>query len=362
MSDLHLGTLTGNDLLRLASMRERLFDATRDVDQLVLLGDMLELREAPVGTTLAEAYDFVDHVNEAFAGRRVVFAAGNHDHPLVQQWLDGRRLRPDPKPLPVESYAKAPRTGPLGAIVRRLKDCEVYLAYPGARLRDDVYATHGHYLDLHMTIPTLETIALSFAARMEGHDPDELSSPDDYEAVLEPIYSLVYSTVQGRRDRKRPIVSGASARMWGRLHPLDNDFRSRARARALRQTLAGAIGVLNAAGLGPFGTDLSGPELRRAGVAAMCRVVEQLGIDADWVIYGHTHRAGPLPGEGDWRAPGGARLMNCGSWIWSPQLVGERGPSSPYWPGRTVIVDEEGPPRLVPVLDNVPEAEMPSLD
>lgn len=362
ISDTHLGTLTGNDLLGMASMRERLFAATNHVDQLVLLGDLLELREAPVGTTLAAAYEFMDHVNEAFAGRRVVIAAGNHDHPLVAQWLDNRRLRPDPKPLDTESYVKAPRSGPLGTLVKRMKDCEVYLAYPGLRLRDDVYATHGHYLDLHMTIPTLETIAMSVAARLEGHEPEELSTPDGYEAVLEPIYSLVYSAIQGRRNRgSRPVASGASARMWGKLHPAETDPATRARAFALRKSLAGVIGVLNAAGLGPFGSDLSGPELRRAGVAAMCQVVEQLGIDADWVIYGHTHRAGPLPGEGDWRAPTGARLMNCGSWTWSPQLVGERGAASPYWPGRVVIVGEGGRPVLENVLADVSEADMPPI-
>ena len=362
ISDLHLGTLTGNDLLRVASIRERLFEATRDVDQIVLLGDLLELREAPVGATLTAAYEFVDHVGEAFAGRRVVIAAGNHDHPLVASWLDSRRLRADPKPLPIESCVKAPRSGPVGNLVKRMKDCDVYLAYPGLRLRDDVYATHGHYLDVHMTIPTLETIAVSVASRIEGHDPDELETPDDYEALLEPIYQLIYSAVQGRRQRTRPIASGSSARMWGRMYPNDPTPTERLRGFALRRgLLPGAIGVLNACGLGPFGNDLSGAELRRAGIRAMFTVVERLGIEADWVIYGHTHRTGPLPGEGDWRAPTGARLMNCGSWIWSPQLAGPRGPSGPYWPGRMIVVDDEGPPALVDVLADLPVSEMPAI-
>jgi hypothetical protein len=197
------------------------------------------------------------------------------------------------------------------------------------------------------------------ASRLEGHEPDEFSTPDDYQAVLEPLYALVYSAIQGRRSRTRPVASGASALMWGRLHPAEQDLASRARSLALRQGLTGAITVLNAAGLGPFGTDVSGKELRRAGVAAMCRVVEQLGIEADWVVFGHTHRAGPLPHEGDWRAPGGTRLVNCGAWTWAPALVRGTGPSGPYWPGRTVIVDEEGPPRHVDVLADVPAAEMP---
>ena len=67
------------------------------------------------------------------------------------------------------------------------------------------------------------------------------------------------------------------------------------RAIALRRGLIpAAAGLLNAAGLGPFDKEMTGSALRRAGIAAMCRVVERLEIDASWVIYGHTHRAGPL--------------------------------------------------------------------
>lgn len=361
ISDLHLGTMPGNDLLRLPAMRERLFEATADVDRLVLLGDLAELREAPVGESLEAAYEFAEHLNEAFAGRQVVIAAGNHDHPLVASWLEGRRLRPKPQSLPVDTCVKAPRSGPLGAIVRRMPDCEVLLAYPGLRVRDDVYATHGHYLDLHMTVPTLETIAISAFARVEGHDPDRVSAPDHYEAVLAPVYALVYAAVQGRPTTARPLASGASVQLWGRMHPdEDADRITRARAIALRRGLVPAAAtVLNAAGLGPFGTEVSGPELRRAGIAAMCRVVERLEIDADWVVYGHTHRAGPLPGEGEWRASTGTRLVNCGAWTWAPQLAGGTAGEGPYWPGGMVVVDDDGPPRLVRVLGDVPESEMP---
>jgi hypothetical protein len=360
ISDLHLGTLPGNDLLRMPAMRDRLFEAAAGVDRLVVLGDMAELREAPVGHSLETVYEFAEHVNDAFAGRQVVLAAGNHDHPLVAAWLESRRLRPKPLPLPVDSCVKAPRSGPLGTIVRRMPDVEVMLAYPGLHLRDDVYATHGHYLDLHMSVPTLETIAISVLARIEGHDPDELATPDQYEAVLAPIYALVYATVQGRPTTARPLASGASVRMWGAMHPESKDLVARVRSIVLRRGLVpAAAAFLNAAGLGPFGTEMTGPALRRAGIAALCRVIERLGIDADWVIYGHTHRTGPLPGEGDWRAPTGARLINCGSWTWAPQLAGGSAGQGPYWPGGMVIVDEEGPPRLVRVLENVAEEEMP---
>jgi len=360
ISDLHLGTLPGNDVLRLPAMRERLFEAAADVDRLVILGDLAELREAPVGHALETVYEFAEHLNAAFAGRQVVIAAGNHDHPLVAAWLESRRLRPKPLALPVESCVKAPRSGPLGAIVRRMPDCEVMLAYPGLRLRDDVYAMHGHYLDLHMTVPTLETIALSLFARIEGHDPEEFTTPDQYEAVIAPIYALIYSAVQGRPTTARPLASGASVRMWGAMHPGRKDLVARLRSITLRRGLIpAAAGVLNAAGLGPFGSEMTGVALRHAGIAALCRVVDRLGIDADWIVYGHTHRTGPLADEGDWRAPTGARLMNCGSWTWAPPLAGGTAGEGPYWPGGMVVVGDDGPPQLVRVLSDVPEEEMP---
>ena len=46
-----------------------------------------------------------------------------------------------------------------------MPDVELTLAYPGLRLRPDVYATHGHYLDLHLTVPRLESIAASAMGR-----------------------------------------------------------------------------------------------------------------------------------------------------------------------------------------------------
>ena len=118
-----------------------------------------------------------------------------------------------------------------------MPDCEVMLAYPGLRLRDDVYATHGHYLDLHMSVPTLETIAISRSRGSRGTIPTSSTTPDQYEAVLAPIYALVYAAVQGRPTTARPLASGASVRMWGAMHP---GRRRPRRARCARSRCAAA--------------------------------------------------------------------------------------------------------------------------
>jgi hypothetical protein len=83
----------------------------------------------------------------------------------------------------------------------------------------------------------------------------------------------------------------------------------------------------------------------------MGKVLELLGIDADHVVSGHTHRAGPLDGdEADFELPSGTRLVNPGSWIYVPDLIRGDGPRSPYWPGRLALVENGGPPRLEQVL------------
>ncbi len=52
ISDLHLGTRLESDVLRRPEVRARLFDALGDVDRVVLLGDVLELRQRPVAEVL----------------------------------------------------------------------------------------------------------------------------------------------------------------------------------------------------------------------------------------------------------------------------------------------------------------------
>jgi hypothetical protein len=48
-----------------------------------------------------------------------------------------------------------------------------------------------------------------------------------------------------------------------------------------------------------------GCQTRLASLPARSRVVERLGVDAEWVVFGHVHRLGPLPGdlEARWRGP-----------------------------------------------------------
>ena len=67
-----------------------------------------------------------------------------------------------------------------------------------------------------------------------------------------------------------------------------------------------ASAALNRLVVGPLSSDLSRPVAApQRPATAMAEAVARLGIDADHVIFGHTHRAGPLPDDdaAEWRPP-----------------------------------------------------------
>src|SRR5947207_8431297 len=83
LSDLHLGTRSQADVLRKPALRRILFERLEDADQIVLLGDVLELREQPLPAVLEIALPFFEEFGEALPDRRVIVLGGNHDHRIV---------------------------------------------------------------------------------------------------------------------------------------------------------------------------------------------------------------------------------------------------------------------------------------
>jgi hypothetical protein len=101
-------------------------------------------------------------------------------------------------------------------------------------------------------------------------------------------------------------------------------------------------------------------ELRRAGLSAMGEVAARLELGDAYVVFGHTHRAGPLPGDEqhEWRGRQGARLVNTGSWTYSSIFLTAKPGESPYWPGVCVLVDDDGPPIIRRLLQDHTRAQI----
>jgi hypothetical protein len=324
----------------------------------VLLGDVLELRHAPLREPLATGRAFLAELGGALgAGREVVIVPGNHDHHLLAGWLERRARRGEPPPLGLESAVDWRAGEPLAAIARWLGPATLRAAYPGVWLRGDVYATHGHYSARHTKIPMFERLGAGAMARVLGEPPGGPARAEDYEATLAPLYAWIHAIAQTSGAN----IAGsqrASSRAWRSL-----TGRSRGRSlrrRAMVAAFPAVVGGLNLAGLGPLQSDVSMPALSQAGLRATAQVLAGLGVSAPHVIFGHTHRAGPFPGDdlADWATVAGGRMMNAGSWVYDRPFVGEVPNESPYWPGTCVVLGDEGPPELRRLLGYRGRAEL----
>ncbi len=352
VSDLHLGDVQERDVLRRAGPLAALVAALGRGDRLVLLGDTLELRFGPLRDALAAAAPALGALGAAVGAEgEVVLVPGNHDHALLDDWLLARAAGEE-APAPLGLAESPPITGPaLRRLAAAVAPAPLRLAYPGLWLRDDVYALHGHYLDRLITIPTFERLGAGVMGRVAGALPAQGATPDDFEDALAPIYAWMDAVAQGRRPGWTVARQSSSAGTWSLLA---GERRRSVRGRLTRVGFRAAVMALNRTSIGPLQAELSGVELRRAGLLAMGETVDRLQVDADHVIFGHTHRSGPLPDDdaSEWRAPGGPRLHNAGCWKDEPGFaVG--GPSSPYYAGRVVVIDPQGPPRLERILTDL---------
>ena len=353
LSDLHLGTRSQADVLRHPNIRRILFEALQPADEIVLLGDVVELREQPLPDVLAVALPFFEEMGEALPGRRVTMLAGNHDHRVVGEWLE--QLRLDGKHLGLEERADPAVSRIASTLVSRMPDTTVELAYPGVWLRPGTYAHHGHYIDVHMSIPRLEAIAVSATARATGGMPPPPRTPDDYEAAMTPLYAFAYALAQGSSRARRVLGMDLSRQVWKRL-----DTRTDMRTRALRGVaIPSAVWALNRAGMGPFEAKITGTRLRESGLEAMGELAAALQLDdAREIVFGHTHRPGPLPRDSDWPA----RLFNTGSWLYEPNLLQTSAGDSPYWPGTVLFIEDDKPPELRRLLLDVSHDELGAHD
>lgn len=354
ISDLHLGVASDEDVLRDPAVRRVLLEEIAGADRLVLLGDVVELRNLPVGPSLERARPFFEELGEALGEAEVTLVPGNHDHRLAEPLLDELSIAGDPT-LGLE-HRHAPSTGPSALIGQWLGAARLKIAYPGVWLRDDVYATHGHYMDTHLTLPRAECVAAATMIRLSRPVPNR-ATPNDYERVLRPLYGFAYGLAQVMRIKRRP--NGPFERAWEILAGEAKDLSLRARAG--RISFPTAIRTLNKLLRSDFQPDVRPSAIFRSGVEAATELAVRLGIDDVHVITGHTHRGGPLPDEPEWPLPRGGRLHNTGSWVFASAFHQPGTPPNSYWPGTVTWLEDEQPPRRVQLLHDHSHARMTDL-
>jgi UDP-2,3-diacylglucosamine pyrophosphatase LpxH len=322
ISDLHLGNRGRRDVLRIAEVQERLLDAVRGADRLVLLGDTVELMHRQPRRSMAAAEPVVRALGQSLGpDREVIVVPGNHDAPLLRGWA----LAQD---TGLETSHSVPATASpaLERLTSWLAPARTRVSYPGVWLGDRIWATHGHYLDHHLSPDSAFGLL-----RRPGHDA-RATTPMEYERLHR----------RGGRSRE-----SLPARLVARP------------AATVIQTVLERLRVLPKVmldtGMAPVTAKVLDVQMRRCATPAMARVVRRLGIDADWVLFGHVHRRGPI-GDEPWpdeNGPARPRLMNTGAWLYEPLLVDRATAPHPYWPGGAVLLEDGRPPRSVALLDDV---------
>jgi hypothetical protein len=348
VSDLHLGLASDEDVLRDPEVRRVLLDEIAGAQRLVLLGDAVELRNLPLGPSLERARPFFEELGEALGDVEVTLVPGNHDHRLAEPLLDALSVAGEPLGL---EHHHAPSPGPAAMLDQWLGSARLKIAYPGLWLRDDVYATHGHYMDAHLVLPRAECVAAAAMIRLAGPLPRR-AAPADYERVLRPIYGFAYGLAQMMQVKRR-----SDERAWKVLSGEETGLG----ARATRAGFPVAIRGLNALLRADFEADVSIPAIFRSGVEAAVETAARLGLDDVDVITGHTHRGGPLPDEAEWPLPRGGRLHNTGSWVFASAFHQPGAPPDSYWPGTVTWLEDDQPPRRVRLLQDRSYAQMTEL-
>ena len=334
ISDLHLGIRLGRDVLRRPQVLDALLEALRDVDRLVLLGDVVELLEARPAQAMEVAEPVLRAIGAQMGSQReVVVVPGNHDIALLRPWLRTHGMAPH-----LDARIPADATPQMRRLTDSLAPARVRVHYPGIWLSDAVWATHGHYLDRHL----LPESAFGIARGLLGRLPRDGALPADYEQAGGPSLTRVEAFLT--RWLPRPLAA------------LADDLAEVLRA----ATMPGPERILSRRAA-PLTARVLGVQMRRASIPALARVVHRLGVEADWVLFGHVHRCGPLAGDSpsDWQSPAGRpRIVNTGCWVYEPLLTHRAGPPHPYWPGGAVMLEGGGAPRPIGLLDHLAAADL----
>lgn len=395
ISDTHFGAWTGRDLLREERYLERLAPHLDEVDELIVLGDLLDLLFGSLEEALGAADGLLALAQEKLQGKRFVFLAGNHDHHFVVREAETARALAAAGGGNAGGAAEPQPGGLLRRLLEaRLEGVEVDIRYPTYRF-GDVLLAHGHHLDPHARLsgPLGSRILTRLLWAIAAGGPEDPRTEEDYEAQIglltEALYvvaQLPHGTIAQRNVFRAVGRLGATAAPIRRLEALARRLAGRSREASTeelapnevtsehyRQAVAGegrrqreAKVPAGAAGGPQLGRVVYPGDPRDQAVEAFARAVENLGWarEVDKIVFAHTHQ--PLADVRSHR-DGRVRYWNTGSWIYEPDLSSHDawvGYMRRAWPGTGVAIDTSEPePRLVETLADLnPLAGGPGLE
>jgi UDP-2,3-diacylglucosamine pyrophosphatase LpxH len=322
ISDLHIGSGLGRDVLRHPEALAVLLEALDDVDRLVLLGDVVELAEGRPREAMRIAEPILRSIGRRMGPERpIVLVPGNHDRSLTRAWA-----RRQGDALQVDALVPGDASPALSAVLGWLHPAVVEVRTPGVWLTPRVFGHHGHYLDRHL-LPESAWGRLRPEAR---RDPEAVVGPAPYE----------------RHRVKRP----PKRRLPRPLATVREGVAELLRARTMPSPRK-----LQPHRIAPVTRLLLGRQMQHASIPALAHAMARIGVEADWLVFGHVHRLGPLATDDPalWTV-GGTRIANTGSWTYEPLVLHHGGPPPPYWPGGAILIeDDTADPRPISLLDDL---------
>ncbi len=382
LSDLHLGAAHGDDLLRYPVFCDLLREQLEGIDHVVLLGDILDLRFQQLETALEIAAPFLSMLGEVLRSAkrpRVTYIPGNHDHHYALRLIESEQERAIASGEPYTfRHAVAPPDFFLSRQLARLiggnvemRFCYFYDTLDSSE--GQIFVIHGHYLDLHIDAAPARLLSLLQASIASAGQSVEALSPDLYEAILRPQYELLHWI--GQSPGGGQIQSRIYERLRGGAPP--NTRLSQLRRAALRgaASVGGKVGIALAETIAgrllKGGLSLTSPareaqaeETIRAFNLSLEALEPYLPTGARYVIFGHTHRPGPLeeidsPERWVVNMHGQAtQVLNSGSWLYDSGKARRPDYRPQRWPGTFILIPDRGQPRLVEVLGQLSMEEL----
>ena len=373
LSDLHLGAAHGDDLLRYPFFCDLLREQLDGIDHVVLLGDILDLRFQQLEEALITATPFLAMLGDVLREAehpRVTYIPGNHDHHYAVRLIETEQERA------IEaggSYTFQQVIAPPDFFLSR--QLAHIIGYPIAirfayffdmldSSEGPILLTHGHYLDLHLGAAPARLLSLVQAAITAAGQQVEELSPDLYEAILRPQYEVLHWI--GQSPGGGQIQSRIYERLRGGAPPSTrlSQLRRAALRRAasvgsrvgvaLAETLANRL-IKGGISLTSLAREAQAEETIHAFNLSLAVLEPYLPTGMRYVVFGHTHRPGPLEDDllDRWTVQVHGQdtiVMNAGSWLYDSGKARRIDYRPQRWPGTFVLIPDQGPPRLVEAL------------